>query len=228
MNELNPAGLALNQASTTKSASAGAAADLSSNFDTFLTLLTEQLQNQDPLNPMQSEEFVNQLVQFASVEQLIGSTQSLENILALQAADTRMASADFIGKEVTVSGTSAALKGGEARWQYGLGRQAESVEISVADADGRIVRTYKNQPSAQGPHDFVWDGRDNSGNALAEGVYRIEVVAKDADGARMEVPVRVTGRVTGVDLSGEDPLVEIGLLRAPAASVIGVREGATA
>ncbi|MFP4520160.1 MAG: flagellar hook assembly protein FlgD [Oceanicaulis sp.] len=227
MNELNPIGLALPSTGAMAQQSdetAGAADQLADNFDTFLTLLTEQLQNQDPLNPMDSQEFVGQLVQFSSVEQLISSNQSLETLLALQSADARMGATDFIGREVTVSSNSAPLENGEARWTYALPREAASNEIMVTDAQGRVVATFLSQPTGQGAHDLAWNGRDAAGNPMPPGVYTLEVVAKDADGRQLDAPVRVTGRATGVDMSGEDVVVEIGALRVPAGRVVGVRE----
>lgn len=227
MSELNPIGIALPNSGALARQSgetAGAADQLADNFDTFLTLLTEQLQNQDPLNPMDSQQFVSQLVEFSSVEQLISSNQSLETLLALQSANARMSATDFIGREVTVSSDDAALKDGKAEWTYALPREAASNEIMITDAAGRVVNTFINQATGEGPHTFSWNGKDAAGNQLPPGVYTFEAVAKDVDGRRLDAPVRVTGRATGVDMSGEDVVVEIGALRVPAGRVIGVRD----
>ena len=222
MTELNPIGLALPNASTT-SDSAGAAAELADNFDTFLTLLTEQLQNQDPLNPMDSQEFVGQLVQFSSVEQQISSNQSLESLLALQSADARMSATEFVGRDVTVSTQNAALENGAARWTYSLPRAAETSELMITDAQGRVVATLPGQPNA-GEHAVSWDGRTNDGQTAPDGVYTLNVIARDGDGAAIDASVRVTARATGVEMSGDDVMVEIGALRVPASNVIAVRE----
>ena len=227
MNEFNPIGIALpsNASLDARSGQTASAADqLTDNFDTFLTLLTEQLQNQDPLEPMDSQQFVEQLTQFSSVEQLISSNQSLETMLALQSADARMGATDFIGREVTVSSNAAPLQDGRADWSYVLPREAASNELMITDQSGRVVASFTNQPTGQGVQDFAWNGRDAAGNTLPAGVYRLEVVAKDAEGSRLDAPVRVSGRATGVDMSGEDVVVEIGALRVPAGQVIGVRD----
>ncbi|MEQ8404032.1 MAG: flagellar hook assembly protein FlgD [Oceanicaulis sp.] len=227
MSELNPIGIALPSTGALAQEAgetAGAADQLADNFDTFLTLLTEQLQNQDPLNPMDSQQFVEQLVQFSSVEQLISSNQSLETLLALQSANARMGATDFIGREVTVSSNDAAMKDGRAEWTYALPREAASNELMITDQQGRVVATFANQATGQGAHDFSWNGKDAAGNQLPAGVYTLDVVAKDAEGRRIEAPVRVTGKATGVDMSGEDVIVELGALRVPAGRVIGVRE----
>lgn len=227
MSELNPLGLALpgagalaNQAGRTENA----ANKLTENFDTFLTLLTEQLQNQDPLDPMDAQQFTEQLTQFSSVEQLISSNRSLESLLALQSANSRMGAADFIGREITVSSNAAPLKDGEAKWGYVLPREAATNEVMITDSAGRVVASFADQPTGEGDQSFTWDGTDAAGNALPAGVYNLQVIAKDAEGRRIDAPVRVTGRATGVDMSGEDVVVEIGALRVPAGRVIGVRD----
>lgn len=225
MTELNPIAIALPGATqNNRGQTADAAAGLADNFDTFLTLLTEQLQNQDPLNPMDSQQFVEQLVQFTSVEQQINSNQNLETLLALQGANAQMSATNFIGRDVTVSSDSAALQDGQAEWTYALPREAATNEITIRDQQGRVVAGYLSQPTGQGAQTFRWDGSDFAGNPMPSGVYTLDVRAKDFDGEVMDVPVRVSGRVTSVDLSGEEMVVEIGPLRVPAGQVIGVKE----
>jgi flagellar basal-body rod modification protein FlgD len=224
MIELNPIAQALPGAARGSADQAtGAAASLADNFDTFLTLLTEQLQNQDPLDPMDAQQFTEQLVQFSSVEQQIASNQSLETILALQAANARMSATDYVGRNVTVSSPVSVLENGEARWDYSLPRQAASSELRVTTDRGRVVATRSGQ-TGQGAHVLNWDGRDAAGNQAPAGLYRLEVVAKDADGQRIDAPVRVTRHVTGVEMSGDTVMVELGPLRVPSGSVIAVRE----
>lgn len=221
MTEINPIGLALpNQGAAASDLAAGQLAD---NFDTFLTLLTEQLQNQDPLNPMDSQQFVSQLVDFSSVEQLIGSNKSLESLLALQSATARMSAVDYIGKQATVSSDKAHLSGGTASWQYGLPREADQTQLVITNEQGRVVATLDGETGA-GPQTFNWDGRDQGGNLQPDGVYSLQVVAKDQNDTGMVVPVRVTAEVTGVDMSGDDVVVEMGGLRIPAANVIALRQ----
>ena len=224
MNELNPLAQALpGAARDSADQAAGAASSLADNFDTFLTLLTEQMQNQDPLDPMDAQQFTEQLVQFSSVEQQIAQSQSLETILALQSANARMSATDYVGRQVTVSSDVSVLENGQARWDYALPRQAASSELMVTDQNGRVVATLAGE-RGQGAHALSWDGRDAAGNQAPDGLYRLEVVAKDADGERIDAPVRVTRRATGVEMTGDDVMIELGPLRAPAGSVVAVRE----
>lgn len=221
MNELNPLAQALPVAAGGNQAG-NAATGLADDFDTFLTLLTTQLQNQDPLEPMDAQQFTEQLVQFTSVEQQIASNQSLETILALQSANARMSATDYIGREVTISSNVSALENGEARWAYALPREAASTELMVTDQSGRVVATLAGETGAGG-HTLVWDGTDAAGNQAADGRYNLAVVANDADGRRMEAPVRVTRLATGVEMSGDQVIIEMGPVTAPAGAVIGVR-----
>lgn len=228
MNELNPIGQVLpGLGGSTAANAANAASGLADNFDTFLTLLTEQLQNQDPLNPMDSQQFVQQLVQFSSVEQQIASNQSLETILALQTANARMSATDYVGRDVTVSTPLSVLENGAAEWSYSLPRQASTSELMITNESGRVVATLSGQTGG-GVHELTWNGRDAVGNQAPPGIYSLTVVAKDSEGARIEAPVRVTRHVTGVEMSSDDVMVEMGALRAPAGAVIAVRERAGA
>jgi flagellar basal-body rod modification protein FlgD len=224
MTELNPLAQALPAATrATSNQASGAASSLADNFDTFLTLLTSQLQNQDPLDPMDAQQFTEQLVQFSGVEQQIASNQSLETILALQSANARMSATDYIGREVTISTPTSILENGAARWDYALPRQAASSELMVTDQNGRVVATLPGE-TGTGAHTLSWNGRDAAGNQAADGLYSLTVVAKDSEGVRLEAPVRVTRRATGVEMSGNEVVVELGALRAPAGAVVAVRE----
>ena len=225
MTELNPLAQALpGAARNSADQAAGAASSLADNFDTFLTLLTSQMENQDPLDPMDAQQFTEQLVQFSSVEQQIAQSQSLETILALQAANARMSATDYVGRQVTVSSDVSVLENGQARWDYALPRQAASSELMVTDQNGRVVATLAGE-TGQGAHALAWNGRDAAGNQAPDGLYRLEVVAKDAEGERIDAPVRVTRRATGVEMTGDTVMIELGPLRAPAGSVVAVREG---
>ncbi|KAA5802181.1 flagellar hook assembly protein FlgD [Alkalicaulis satelles] len=220
--DLNPIGQILPSAGKAND-SGLAAGNLADNFDTFLRLLTSQLQNQDPLNPMDSQEFVTQLVQFSSVEQQIAQTRSLDALLALQGANAAMSAAGYVGRDVTVSADTAEFKDGKARWSYELPRSTQRTDLTISDSAGRVVAALPGQ-TGSGKHDFVWDGRDAAGNAMPAGVYSLQVTARDSEGEEVKAAVRISGRVTGVDLSGGEARVELGAIKAPFVNVIAVRE----
>ncbi|HBU61148.1 MAG: flagellar hook capping protein [Oceanicaulis sp.] len=225
MTEVNAAAQTQQAQSQSKLATAG----LADNFDTFLTLLTEQLKNQDPLDPLESEQFVQQLVQFSSVEQQIASNESLEALLALQQSDAQLKALDFIGKEATVNTRYNLLQDGEATWEYGLSQEADSVEILIFDEKGTQVRRLDGE-TGEGVHAVTWDGKDQAGNTLPEGVYEIEIIAKDADKNAIDYATRVSHRVTGVEMSGGQAQVSFanGELVLPASLVTSVREASSA
>jgi flagellar basal-body rod modification protein FlgD len=206
------------------SAADNARTGLADTFDTFLTLLTNQLKHQDPLDPLDSNEFVSQLVQFTSVEQQIATNRSMENLLQLQAATAQLSALHYIGKVATISSNVSELKDGAAKWQYELPRDADTVTLTISDKDGRVVRTLQGEPGA-GAQDFEWDGTDSAGNALPDGPYVLEIAAKDTDGETIkDIPIRVIGEITGVDLSNDEAIVEIGQLKFYASRVIAVRD----
>ncbi|PHS27021.1 MAG: flagellar hook capping protein [Robiginitomaculum sp.] len=213
-------GLGLNvAASNTQSASVG----LADNFDTFLTLLTEQLKNQDPLSPLDSNDFVGQLVQFSGVEQQISQNRNLESLINLNAANSSASAVGFIGKEVDVLGGSADLAGGSADWRYSTESDAASVTILVKNAEGKIVFQTDGDPTA-GQHDFSWNGQDNVGTQLPDGPYNLEVSALDNDGNLVSTSVSTTLVITGADFSGDEPALLVGRERIAFANILAVRE----
>ncbi|AZU04910.1 flagellar hook assembly protein [Glycocaulis alkaliphilus] len=225
MTDLNPIAQAQQAASgVNQTTTVSSAKSLTDNFDTFLTLLTSQLQNQDPLSPMESQEFVSQLVQFSSVEQQIQSTQAIQALLNVQAALAQLSSVDYIGKYALVQTSGSLLSEGRAEWSYQLPQDATSTQLVITNEQGATVGTMSGQTGA-GEHRLVWDGKDTDGNTLPDGVYHLEVIAFDADGQRIEdVSVLVGGRVTGVELSEGQAIVEIGGMQVPASRIVRLRE----
>lgn len=224
MTDLNPIAQAQQAAASVSQNTTTSMKGLSDNFDTFLTLLTSQLQNQDPLSPMDSQEFVSQLVQFSSVEQQIQSTQAIMALLNVQAALAQLSSVDYIGKYAQVETSAAMLSEGRAEWSYELPQEASSNQLVITNAQGATVGTIDGQTGA-GEHRLVWDGTDGQGNTLPDGVYTLEVVAFDADGQRINgVTVTVGGRVTGVELNNGQAIVEVGGMKVPASRIIRLRE----
>ncbi len=196
---------------------------LSEDFDTFLTLLTTQLSNQDPLDPLDSNEFVAQLVSFSGVEQAINTNTKLDDLIGLLSANQTAAAVGLLGTTVDAKGDSATLANGEARYIYGLSANAASTTIEIRNDQGQLVYTGGGEVAA-GEYTFVWDGRDNNGVSQPDGVYSITVTAKDARGDPVETSTRITGRVTGVDTSSGKPVLTVNGVEVPMDDVVSVRE----
>ena len=131
---------------------------IADNFDTFLTLLTTQLRHQNPLDPLDTNDFTAQLVQFTQVEQTIKQNDNLEKLIQLSAANTITNIIGFLGGEVTLSGETADLKDGTAEWNYEIDGAANNSTLSVFDANGVPVFTTSG-PAPSGKSTFLWDGR---------------------------------------------------------------------
>jgi flagellar basal-body rod modification protein FlgD len=198
----------------TTSQAASAQKSLSSNFDTFLTLLTTQLKNQDPLSPMDSNQFTQQLVQFSQVEQQINSNKNLESLISLTKTQSATNAVSYLGKTLTVTDGTAALQNGAAGWAYSLPNDAATARLVVTDAKGHVVYTGVGETGA-GLHSFSWDGKTNAGNDVPAGSYKLSVVAQAADGSAIKSEVASHGAVSEVDLTGTEPMLMIGPLGVP-------------
>lgn len=173
-------------------ASNSALGKLSGDFDTFLRMLTTQLQNQDPTNPMDTNQMTDQLTQFSQVEQQISTNQNLQQIMAALSATSANQNLGYLGRVVEFDSDKLALmtvgnnNGAELREAvvaYNLPTVAEDVDVQIIDPKtGQVVRTITGDTDV-GRHTVAWDGKNDSGAQLPNGVYNFRVVAKDADDA---------------------------------------------
>lgn len=165
----------------------------------FLTLLIVQLQNQDPLNPQDPSEFTAQLAQFTSLEQQIAANALLENQIALQEAQISTGAAAFIGNFAEVLSDRIGVEGGEVtEARYAIALDSAETTLRILDESGDVVRTINLGPQEPGSHEIEWDGLDDSGEAVADGVYRFEIQAVDADGNVMQAQLTAVGRIDSV------------------------------
>lgn len=188
------------QSVTSATGTGQAAADerkLDADLNQFLTLLVSQLQNQDPLEPLDANQFTSQLVQFASVEQQIYQNANLEKLLAAQ-RDTQVASTvEYIGKQVEASGNTLPLQGGQAFASYTLPQTAARATIAIQDASGKTVAALPADLTA-GRHELHWDGKAADGKQLPDGAYSFNLDAKDRKGDDIPATLAYSGSVTGI------------------------------
>ncbi len=181
-------------------AAATSSTTIGNDFDTFLKLLTTQLQNQNPLEPLDTNQFTQQLVQFSEVEQTIQSNKNLENLLKLQAATAITNSVGYIGKTVELSGTSQPLAEGQANWPIEAENDAAAAVFTITDLNDNIIFT-ETKPLSAGQSTYNWDGQTNDGVAAPEGQYNLKVSATNAEGVAVNVNIASSGVVEGVDMS---------------------------
>lgn len=202
---------------------------LASNFETFLALLTSQLKNQDPLSPVDSNQFTAQLTQMAGVEQQLLTNELLKSLVAAQGGGGLAGAANYIGKDATAAWSATKFTDGEAKWSYELASNAPSVKLEVLDGAGNVVWSGDAPDNTTGVHDFSWDGEATSGNDGQDGqVYSLRVVAKDAAGETVDAQVLTRGRITGVEMYDGETYLTVGNSILPLASVIALEEARTA
>lgn len=195
---------------------------LAEDLDQFLNLLVTQLKHQDPLDPMDPNEFTSQLVQFASVEQQIQGNEHLENMLALQQTSLLGTAVGYIGTQVEVTGNKVPLENGAARADYELPSRSESTTINVTDSTGKVV-FFTSGDTQPGKHSFEWDGKDNFGFPLSDDIYTVTVSALDSDGDAVNVAQTITGTVTGVSIENGVATLDLGGAEYKVDDVLSVR-----
>jgi flagellar basal-body rod modification protein FlgD len=206
-----PTSSAGNNAPAANSASGNGDAmnQLSGNFSTFLTLLTAQLKNQDPTSPMDSNAFTQQLVMYSQVEQQIDTNTSLNTLIGQGVSNAALMTNSYLGKNVSVTNGMASLTQGAAGWTYNLASDAVKASMTVTNSAGKVVYTGDADTDV-GNHSFAWDGKDNNGNQMNDGTYKLSVSAVDSAGNAVTTAIASAGTVTQIDLTGTTPQLIIG------------------
>jgi flagellar basal-body rod modification protein FlgD len=183
-------------------------ATLASNFQTFLTLLTTQLKNQNPLDPMDTNQFTQQLVQFAQVEQQMKSNEQLASLVAIEKSAQATTALAYVGATVVVDGATAAYADGKpANWSFNVSKPATAT-VTIKDSTGQTAYTgtFGVNP---GDQKFSWDGKGNDGKQWPAGNYTLTAAAVDANKQTVAVSTEVQSVVDSVDLTQNPPLLSI-------------------
>ena len=190
--------------------------------DEFLTLLVAQLQNQDPLNPMESQEFSAQLAQFSSLEQLFNVNDNLGNIQTMLSAQENDNSLDYVGKTIkSYSNTIFKNDGTVDECSYYLDQDA-NVTVSIYDESGAEVFSVQDGWKTAGQYSFSWDGVTDNNGLAPDGTYTYAVTAADEGGFEVSTNTYITGEVTGVNYSTGTPYLVIGERMINPANIIEV------
>lgn len=205
------------------SAAKTAGGKLADDFNQFLTLLTTQLANQDPLSPMDTTEFTNQLVLFAGVEQQIASNENLEELISLSGGNQAVQAVSYIGKHAEAKGNIFQLTENGAEIGYDLATDAKAATLLIFDASDNLVRLERVDVEA-GKHNFFWDGTNADGDQLEPGAYSFAVSAVDEDDAGIDVETSVSGVVDGVEVRDEGVILTVGETEMLLDNVFGIRK----
>jgi flagellar basal-body rod modification protein FlgD len=198
---------AISAASNSSVASAVNNTEIASNFTTFLQLLTTQLKNQNPLDPLDTNQFTQQLVQFAQVEQQMKSNDQLASLVSLEKSAQASTALAYVGSTVVVDGATSPLADGSAAWSLNVTKPSTATVI-IKDPTGQTVYsgTYAVNPGNQ---QFTWNGRGNDGKLWPDGNYTLSATALDANQQSVAISTEVQAKVDSVDLTQDPPLLSI-------------------
>jgi flagellar basal-body rod modification protein FlgD len=180
---------------------------IASNFTTFLTLLTTQLKNQNPLDPLDTNQFTQQLVQFAQVEQQMKSNDQLTSLVTLEQSAQSTAALAYVGATVVVDGSSTQLTNSSATWTMNATKPSAAT-VTIADSTGQTAYTGQFSVNA-GAQNFTWDGKGNDGKQWPDGAYTMTVTGVDASGQTTAISTQVESVVDSVDMTQTPPVLSI-------------------
>lgn len=212
-------------ASAAASQSTKSSSRLAETFDMFLGLLTAQLKNQDPLDPVDSSQFTEQLVMFSNAEQTIASNKNLETLIDLFQSGNASSAVNYLGKTVSAEGDQAVLSNGSAGWQYELDGNSVQTTISIENSAGNTVFTGQGLIS-EGVHEFDWDGTTNQGVPQPEGLYTITVTATDGNGQIVATSTTIEGVVSGIESLNDGAILSVNGVKIPLDQVLSTKETA--
>jgi flagellar basal-body rod modification protein FlgD len=208
---------------TSTSAANNGLAQLADNYQTFLSLLTTQLQNQDPLSPLDTNQFTQQLTQMTGVEQQLLSNQLLQQLVTQSQGGGLTGAVGLIGQPVTASDTTATLQNGTATWQFSTASQPASMNATVTDSSGNVVWTGGLTPNGSGAQSFTWNGENAAGVQQSNGgTYTLSIAATDATGATIPVSTNISGTATAVQQVNGVTMITVNGVQVPVSSVTTV------
>ncbi len=218
--------LGTSQATSSGSTSTGSSAsnvlNFTSNFNTFLTLLTTQQQNQDPLSPMDTNAFTQQLVEFSEVEQQIDTNNNLQSLIQLQTAGETISSLPLVGDQIEYNGATAPLENGNASYSYTLPTASQQTELVVTNSTGNLVYSTTGSTSA-GTSSFTWNGQNNAGQQMPnDGAYTLQVLATGANNSQIQATVQSIGTVSSVAVNNGTATFDVDGISVPMSELVTV------
>jgi flagellar basal-body rod modification protein FlgD len=207
--------------STTKTGD-DALTSLSGDYTNFLTLLTAQLKNQDPLSPMDATQFTQQLVQFSAVEQQINGNKKLDELIGLQSTANAYGAVGFVGTTIAADSKDVPLQNKKAKFDYTIEKNAGTATMKILNAAGNVVM-LKQVDAAVGTHPVEWDGTDYFGNQLPDGKYTVAVsYTEQSTGKAAEATITSYGKVDQAVLADGEVFLKMGDVTIPLGDVLRI------
>jgi len=208
----------------TSAASAAMKQSMGMNKDDFLKLFITQLQNQDPLNPMDGTEQISQLAQLTQVEQSYNTNSYLQSVISALGDSSALSAISYVGSEVTAAGSKVYLQEGSgADIKLSAPKAAEQITVNIIDGNGNVVRNLTGGATAAGESTLAWDGKDSRGVQLPSGAYTVAATAMDAAGNNFACSPFIRGVVEGINFAGSSPLLVVGGLEVPFSDLLRVK-----
>ena len=210
-------------ASSSSSSSSAISSSVQSEYNTFLTILTTELQNQDPTSPLDTNQFTSQLVQFSSLEQNLQTNSLLQQLVTNQSQGQTSSALGYLGHTVQATGDNFTLDGtsGDTTLKYSLASTAKTAVMNIVNSAGQTVRQI-TVPTSAGTNSESFDGNNSTGQQLPAGTYTFNVQAQDAKGNAIAATTYETGEVTGIDTTNGVVNLHMGNLTVPASNVVQV------
>src|ERR1700683_989920 len=215
-----------NSTTTAAAATASSSQQLAGNFDTFLQLLTTQLQNQDPLSPMDTTQFTEQLVSFAGVEQQIDMNTNLQTLISRQQSSESLQALQLVGANVTINSNTATLSNATstpATWGFSSPSPATGA-VTITSSTGQVAYTGSTSLSA-GNQTYTWNGQGNNGVTWPDGNYTLSITATGANGQPVTISTQVQGTISSVNVSQNPPTVMVGGQNYPLSAIQSINSG---
>ncbi|MET3722438.1 flagellar hook assembly protein FlgD [Sphingomonas trueperi] len=205
-----------------QSATNDSSTKLTADYNLFLKLLTTQLQNQDPTNPMDSSQYTQQLVQYSQVEQSITQNKTLNSILSSLNMSSLTSSTAMIGQPVQLSSDKAGLSATTpAQWQWDATNPIDKLTATITDAKGKTVESFDLDVKGSSGQ-FSWDGSTKSGTKYTDGLYQLTLSGTTTAGAKISTTATALGKVEDVQMLNGSPVVSINGAQYPTSMILKI------
>ena len=188
----------------------------------FLKLFTKQLQYQDPMNPMDNYQMANQMAQFNMVQAMTDMKDSVKSLESYQASANSLQMAGLIGKKAETSGSTISISQGNLSEGYYQLNKSGKVTIQIFDSQGNLVRALNAGVKDSSKQRLIWDGKNQQGTALPEGIYTFQVSAFDESGQSIPVKTSKVGTITGISFEEGTSYLKMGLEKIAMNEIISI------